>query len=111
MGSLLAFVIRSVNAWFAGTVIVAELVKHMLGLPTVDRRVDLDVAGLPAGIVRRAHADSTGTCICHSGVRRRWYRRMYGDLPATEVGRAADSSADRAESSPALSGASPILEE
>lgn len=98
-------------SWFAGTLIAAELVKHMLGLPTVDRRVDLDVAGLPAGIVRRPHADSTGTCICHSGVRRRWYRRMYGDLPATEVGRAADSSAARAENSPVLSGASPILEE
>lgn len=78
-------------SWFAGTLIAAELVKHMLGLPTVDRRVDLDVAGLPAGIVRRPHADSTGTCICHSGVRRRWYRRMYGDVPATDVGRPADS--------------------
>ncbi|MBO1754835.1 hypothetical protein [Allobranchiibius sp. CTAmp26] len=97
-------------SWFAGTLIAAELVKHMLGLPTVDRRVDLDVAGLPAGIVRRPHADSTGTCICHSGVRRRWYRRMYGDPPATEVGRAADSSVDRADNSPVLSGASPILE-
>ena len=97
-------------SWFAGTLIAAELVKHMLGLPTVDRRVDIDVAGLPAGIVRRPPADATGTCICHSGVRRRWYRTMYGDLPATEVGRAADSSADRAQMSPVLSGASPILE-
>jgi hypothetical protein len=81
-------------SWFAGTLIVAELVKHMLGLPTVDRRVDLDVAGLPAGIVRRPPADPTGTCICHSGVRRRWYRAMYGDLPAGQVERAADCSAD-----------------
>lgn len=97
-------------SWFAGTLIAAELVKHILGLPTVDRRVDLDVAGLPAGIVRRPHADATGTCICHSGVRRRWYRTMYSDLPATEVGHAADSSAVRAEDSPVLSGASPILD-
>ncbi|KQQ39541.1 hypothetical protein [Nocardioides sp. Leaf307] len=97
-------------SWFAGTLIAAELVKHMLGFPTADRRVDLDVAGLPAGIVRRPPADATGTCICHSGVRRRWYRTMYGDLSATEVGRVADSSADRAEMSPALLGASPILE-
>ena len=96
-------------SWFAGSLIAAELVKHMLGLPTVDRRVDLDVAGLPAGIVRRLPADATGTCVCHSGVRRRWYRTMYGDLPATEVGRAADSSADRAQMSPVPSGASPIL--
>ncbi|WP_228941538.1 hypothetical protein [Nocardioides sp. Leaf374] len=97
-------------SWFAGTLIAAELVKHMLGLPTADRRVDLDVSGLPAGIVRRPPADATGTCICHSGVRRRWYSAMYGDLPATEVGRAADSSADQAEMSPVLSAASPILE-
>ncbi|GIL37012.1 hypothetical protein [Phycicoccus sp. DTK01] len=73
-------------SWFAGALIAAELVKHMLGLPTVDRRVDLDVAGLPAGIVRRPPADATGTCICHSGVRRRWYRTMYGDSAATEGG-------------------------
>lgn len=98
-------------SWFAGTLIAAELIKHVLGLPTVDRRVDLDVAGLPAGIVRRPPADPTGTCICHSGVRRRWYRTMYGDLPAAEVGRAADSSVDRAANSPVMSGASPILEE
>lgn len=29
--------------WFAGTLIAAELVKDILGLPTVSRRVDLDV--------------------------------------------------------------------
>lgn len=97
-------------SWFAGTLVAAELVKHLLGLPTVDRRVDLDVAGLPAGIVRRQPADATGTCICHSGVRRRWYRTLY-DLPATGMGRAANSSADRTENPPVLSGASPILEE
>lgn len=98
-------------SWFAGTLIAAELIKHVLGLPTVDRRVDLDVAGLPAGIVRRPPADPTGTCICHSGIRRRWYRTMYGDLPATKAGPAADSSVRQSENSPVLSGASPILEE
>ena len=65
-------------SWFAGALIAAELVKDMLGLPTVIRRVDLDVAGLPAGVVRSVPADGTGTCVCHSGVRRRWYRAMYG---------------------------------
>ena len=98
-------------SWFAGTLVAAELLKHLLGLPAVDRRVDLDVAGLPAGIVRRQPADATGTCICHSGVRRRWYRTLYDDLPATGMGRAANFSAARTENPPVLSGASPILEE
>jgi hypothetical protein len=65
-------------SWFTGTLVAAELVKHLLGLPTLDQRVDIDVAGLPAGAVRRPLADSTGTCICHSGVRRRWHRMLYG---------------------------------
>lgn len=64
-------------SWLAGTLIAAELLKDMLGLPTVIRRVDLDVGGLPAGAVRSVPADSTGTCVCHSGMRRRWYRTMY----------------------------------
>lgn len=97
-------------SWFVGTQIAAELVKHILGLPTVDRRVDLDVAGLPAGIVRRLPADTTGRCICHSGVRRRWYRKMYSDLRSTEVGPAVDASTDQAANAPGQSDASPILE-
>jgi hypothetical protein len=64
-------------SWFAGALIAAELVKCMLGLPTLERRVDLDVAGMPAGAVRRVPADGTGTCVCNSGVRRRWYRKLY----------------------------------
>lgn len=67
-------------SWFAGVLVAAELVKHMLGLPTLSRRVDLDVAGLPAGVVRGVPADPTGTCVCHSGVRRRWYRSLYDQL-------------------------------
>jgi len=69
-------------SWFAGTLIVAELIKDMSGLPRVARRVDLDVGGLPAGVVRLVPADSTGSCVCHSGVRRRWYRAMYGPADA-----------------------------
>jgi hypothetical protein len=64
-------------SWFAGALIVAELVKYMLGLPTLQRRVDLDVAGLPAGVVRSVPAESSGTCVCRSGVRARWYRELY----------------------------------
>jgi hypothetical protein len=77
-------------SWFAGTLVAAELVKHMLGLPTVDRRVDIDVAGLPAGVVRSPLADPTGTCICHSSVRRRWYRMLYGHPPEPQTASTAD---------------------
>lgn len=64
-------------SWLAGTLIVAELIKDLLDLPLVQRRVDLDVAGLPAGLVRIVPADTTGTCVCRSGVRARWYRELY----------------------------------
>lgn len=77
-------------SWFAGVLIAAELVKHLLGLPTLDRRVDIDVAGLPAGVVRSPLADSTGTCICHSGVRRHWYRMLYGHLSTPQFASTAD---------------------
>jgi hypothetical protein len=65
-------------SWLAGTLIVAELIKDILGLPLVHRRVDLDAAGLPAGLVRIVPADTSGTCVCRSGVRARWYRELYG---------------------------------
>lgn len=64
-------------SWFAGALIVAEICKALLGLPLVNRRVDLDVSGLPAGLVRVPPADTTGTCVCNSGVRINWYRRLY----------------------------------
>lgn len=66
-------------SWFAGVLIAAELVKYMLGIPTLQRRVDLDAGGLPAGVVSLVPADNSGTCVCHSGVRRRWYRTLYAD--------------------------------
>lgn len=97
-------------SWFAGTLVAAELVKHMLGLPTVNRRVDLDVAGLPAGIVRRPLADATGTCVCHSGVRRRWYRTLYGHPPEPGSEATANSPPDQSESSLVLTDPSPILD-
>jgi hypothetical protein len=84
-------------SWFAGTLVAAELVKHLCGLPTVSRRVDLDVGGLPAGIVRSVPADSTGTCVCHSGVRRRWYRAMYSLSEAEPADESADAELQVAE--------------
>jgi hypothetical protein len=42
--------------------------------------MDLDLTGLPQGLVRRPPADATGRCVCASPFRRRWMKRMY--LPA-----------------------------
>lgn len=64
-------------SWFAGVVAAVEVVKQLLGMPVLDRRVDVDLSGLPPGLVRRVRADPTGRCLCHSGVRKRWYTRLY----------------------------------
>jgi len=66
-------------SWFAGVMAAVEVIKQLRGLPLVDRRVDVDLTGLPPGLVRRLPADATGRCLCHSGIRRRWYRELYAD--------------------------------
>lgn len=93
-------------SWFAGTLIAAELIKDMLDYPTVRRRVDLDVGGLPAGVVRSVPGDNIGSCVCQSGVRRRWYRTLYGsgDAAPQPLG------SEAAETSPVLTDESSILE-
>lgn len=63
-------------SWFAGVLAAVEIVKELDGLPLVDRRVDVDLLGLPPGLTRRSCADTTGRCVCH-GRRRYWYRMLY----------------------------------
>lgn len=72
-------------SWFAGVLAAAEVIKQVRGLPLVDRRVDVDLSGLPPGLVRRVAADPTGRCLCRSGTRIRWYRRLYEDAAAPGV--------------------------
>lgn len=64
-------------SWFAGVVVAVEVLKQLDGLPVLDRRVDVDLGGLPPGVVRRVQADATGRCVCRSAVRRRWAERLY----------------------------------
>ncbi|MHA6781876.1 hypothetical protein ACVGOW_12910 [Pseudonocardia saturnea] len=64
-------------SWFAGVLAAVEVLKQLEGLPLLDRRVDVDLGGLPPGVVRRVPADRTGHCVCRSAVRRRWVERMY----------------------------------
>ena len=65
-------------SWLTGVIIAAELVKAASGLPELDRRIDIDMSGLPQGFVRRVRADSSGRCACASGLRRRWMVNLYG---------------------------------
>lgn len=65
-------------SWLTGVITAAELVKAASGLPVLDRRVDVDMSGLPQGFTRRVKADASGRCACASGVRRRWMVNLYG---------------------------------
>jgi len=65
-------------SWLTGVITAAELVKTASGLPVLDRRVDVDMSGLPQGFARRVKADQSGRCACASGVRRRWVVNLYG---------------------------------
>lgn len=67
-------------SWLAGVLTAAELTKSTLGLPPLERRVDVDLSGLPQGFTRRVPADASGRCACASGVRRRWMLNLYGGL-------------------------------
>ncbi|PWK84593.1 ThiF family protein [Lentzea atacamensis] len=64
----------------AGVLAAVEIYKINLGLPVVDRRLDLDLSGLPQGYVRRPSADATGRCLCASGFRQAAMRRLYRSM-------------------------------
>lgn len=64
-------------SWIAGVLGAAEVSKSLLGLPTLAGRIDLDLAGLPAGYTTPAQRDPSRRCLCWSPVRRRWLRRLY----------------------------------
>lgn len=66
-------------SWMGGVFVAAELVKAAIGLAMVDRRIDLDLSGVPLGVVRRRPRDATGNCVCSSPVRRRWAAKLYGE--------------------------------
>lgn len=64
-------------SWMGGLLIVAELTKATMGATLVDRRVDLEMSGLPLGAVSRRSHDQSGNCICNSPYRRRWATRLH----------------------------------
>lgn len=71
-------------SWFAGVLAAVEIVKQIRGLPMLEGRVDVDLAGLPPGAVRLMPPDPSGRCVCHSGVRRRAYLQLYAEPVAAE---------------------------
>lgn len=60
-------------SWLAGTIAAAELAKSgsRVEVPRLDRRIDIDLAGVPSGATRRVPRDRSGRCLCASPFRRR----------------------------------------
>jgi hypothetical protein len=65
-------------SWMGGLLVVAELSKAAMGSQMVDRRVDLDLSGVPLGAVSGRRRDQSGQCTCHLPHRHRWATRLYG---------------------------------
>jgi hypothetical protein len=72
-------------SWFAGVLAAVEIVKQLRGLPQLSGRVDVDLAGLPPGVIRMMPPDASGRCVCHSGIRRQTYRHLYASAPRMAV--------------------------
>lgn len=58
-------------SWLAGALVAAEVAKLASSLPLLDRRVDLDMSGIPTGATRQLPRDTSGRCLCASPFRRR----------------------------------------
>lgn len=65
-------------SWLTGALLAAEVVKASLGLPGLDRRVDVDLAGIPLGGWRRPARNPSGRCPCTNPGRRALARALYG---------------------------------
>jgi hypothetical protein len=65
-------------SWMGGLLAAVEVSKAARGLPTLDRRVDLDLTGVPLGVQSRRLRNITGSCPCASPKRQAWVARLYG---------------------------------
>ncbi len=68
-------------SWLAGVVIAAEILKDALGYPALNRRLRVDLRGLPLGVTDRPPPDPTGRCICRSSIRQAAATSWYRDAP------------------------------
>lgn len=64
-------------SWLAGVLGAAEIAKAAVGLPMLERRVDIDLVGLPQGFTTTRPQDGSGRCACGSGHRKRWMDRLW----------------------------------
>lgn len=64
-------------SWLAGTLLAAEVAKAAVGLPGLDRRVDIDLTGVPLGGWRRPPRDPSGRCPCTTSARDELARALY----------------------------------
>lgn len=64
-------------SWLAGVLGAAEVAKAAAGLPRLERRVDIDLVGLPQGFTTISPQDTSGRCACGSGHRKRWMDRLW----------------------------------
>lgn len=69
-------------SWMAGTLLATELSKPGVGATQIDRRLDLDMAGVPSGAVGRRPRNETGNCTCASP----WRRRAASALASVPAG-------------------------
>jgi hypothetical protein len=65
-------------SWITGALLAAEVAKVTCGVAMIDRRVELDMSGIPTGSVSRRVRDQSGRCTCSSPWRRRAAARLYG---------------------------------
>lgn len=65
-------------SWLTGALLAVEVAKAATGLPGLDRRVDVDVAGVPLGGWRRPARNPSGRCPCTNPGRRALARTLYG---------------------------------
>ena len=65
-------------SWLAGTLLAVEVMKASAGLPGIERRVDVDLHGVPLGGWRRPPRNPSGRCPCTHPARRDLARALYG---------------------------------
>jgi hypothetical protein len=68
-------------SWMAGTLLAVEISKPGIGAAQIDRRIDLDMAGVPTGAVGRRLRNEVGHCACASP----WRRRATSSMAATQA--------------------------
>jgi len=63
-------------SWMGGVLVAAELAKAARGMLPLDRRVDLEMSGVPLGVRSRRPRNRSGSCLCSSPQRIRWATKL-----------------------------------